>query len=143
LHPSKLKYLGLAAAVRDLCQEFCKPHNMEVECIVRDVPHDLDEEASLSLFRVVQESLRNVAKHSGAHHVKVEILGRSTRILLRISDDGVGFDPDDKGLEGLGLVSMRERMRLVGGALAVWSRPSLGTQVEATLPVSKSQARTA
>ena len=144
LHPSKLHYLGLAAAVRDLCQEFSKLHKIDVECVTRDLSRDLDENTSLTLFRIVQESLRNIAKHSRARHVKVDLCGRPTGILLRVSDDGVGFDARHRrNGEGLGLVSMQERLKVSGGVLTIWSRPSLGTQVEAIVPLSNRQVRSA
>jgi PAS domain S-box-containing protein len=147
LHPSKLHYLGLATAVRDLCHEFSRQHGTEVECNVANMPHDLDDTVSLSLFRTIQESLRNVAKHSQAHHVKIELSRNSTQIKLRISDDGVGFDLDQMGNhgahKGLGLISMRERLRSAGGELHIWSSPSMGTQVEGRVPVVAKRSRTA
>jgi len=104
----------------------------------------LDESVSLTLFRTAQESLRNVAKHSHAHHVKVELIGGEHDLRLRVSDDGVGFDHKQaKNAQGLGLVSMQERLKLVGGQLSIWSRPSLGTQVEAIIPVTAKYALTA
>jgi len=140
LHPSKLHYLGLSTAVRDLCLEFSRQHSIEVECNVSDLPQDLDETVSLSLFRTIQESLRNVAKHSHARHVRVELSRNSGQIRLRISDDGIGFDPNHPGNDGankgLGLISMDERLRSAGGQLRVWSRPSLGTQVEGRVPAT-------
>jgi PAS domain S-box-containing protein len=144
LHPSKLHYLGLSAALRGLCQEVSKLQRIEVECIVRDLPTDLDESVSLSLFRTAQESLHNVAKHSHAHHAKVELTCDANELKLRISDDGVGFDPEQaKNRQGLGLISMQERLKLVGGRLSVWSHPSLGTQVEASVPVTAKYAKIA
>jgi len=135
LHPSKLHYLGLAAAVRDLCHEFSKQHKFEVDCVVRELPPDLEEGISLSLFRTVQESLRNVVKHSRARHVKVAMTHQSSVVELTISDDGIGFDPElARNSHGLGLVSMRERLRSVSGELSIWSKPSLGTQVRGTVP---------
>ena len=135
LHPSKLHYLGLAAAVRDLCREFSRQHKFEIECLVRDLPQDLEETISLSLFRTVQESLHNVVKHSRARHVKVELSFQSGVVDLRVSDDGTGFDPGkSREKHGLGLVSMRERLRSVGGEFSIWSKPSLGTQVKGTVP---------
>jgi signal transduction histidine kinase len=104
----------------------------------------LDENVSLSLYRTAQESLRNVAKHSHAQHVKVELLGMQTDIRLRVSDDGIGFLYDEaKNGRGLGLVSMRERMRLVGGEFSVSSHASLGTQVEAIVPIKATLAQSA
>ncbi|MGA8492705.1 MAG: PAS domain S-box protein [Terriglobales bacterium] len=141
LHPSKLHYLGLSATVRDLCKEVAQQHKIEVECTVKDLPGDLDENVSLNLFRTVQESLHNVVKHSQAHHVKVALTCKAHVIQLRVSDDGVGFDTElVSGAQGLGLVSMRERMRSVGGEFSIWSRPFLGTQVEGRVPVTRNVA---
>jgi PAS domain S-box-containing protein len=137
LHPSKLHYLGLAAAVRDLCQEAARQHKIEIECVVRDLPEDLEESTSLSLFRTLQESLRNAGKHSHAHHVKVELVCRSGLIQLHVSDDGSGFNVYDmENAHGLGLISMRERLRSVGGEFSIRSMPSHGTQVEGRVPAS-------
>jgi len=135
LHPSKLHYLGLAATVRDLCHEFSRQHKIEVECAVQDLPQDLEENVSLSLFRVVQESLRNAVKHSQAHNVKVRLTCQSGVVQLRVSDDGIGFNPEDiRSTHGLGLISMRERLRSVGGEFSIWSKPFLGTKVEGRVP---------
>jgi signal transduction histidine kinase len=142
LHPSKLHFLGLAAAVRDLCREFSQQYKLKIECVVQDLPQDLEENISLSLFRTAQESLRNAVKHSRARHVKVEMTCRSSVVQLRVSDDGNGFNPEDlRNRHGLGLVSMKERLRSVGGEFAVWSKPSLGTQVEGRVPVAKKVVR--
>ena len=144
LHPSKLQYLGLAAALRGFCHEFSQLHKTKVECVVRDLPTDLDENVSLSLFRTAQESLHNVAKHSHAQHVKIELCGETSAVRLRISDDGVGFDSEQKiSHPGLGLISMQERLRSVGGQCSVWSHPSLGTQIEASVPITRNLAQTA
>lgn len=144
LHPSKLHYLGLAATVRDLCQEFSRQHKIDVDCVVRDLPPDLGENVSLNLFRVAQESLHNIVKHSRAHHVRVELTGQSGAIQLRVSDDGCGFNSEHaRSTDGLGLISMRERLRSVGGEFSIWSRQSLGTQVEASVPVSNEPTRRA
>ena len=139
LHPSKLQYLGLASTVRDLCREVSQQHKIEVDCIISGLPEGLDENVSLNLFRTVQESLRNVVKHSEARHVKVDLTSQSGMVHLRVSDDGVGFDPEVPQLNyGLGLVSMRERLRSVGGNFSIWSKPSLGTLVEGNVPVATS-----
>jgi PAS domain S-box-containing protein len=134
LHPSKLNYLGLAGAARELCQEFSRLQKIEIECRVQDLPRDLDVGISLGLFRIIQEALRNVNKHSKAQHVDVELARVSGLIRLTISDDGVGFDPELVGRSGLGLVSMRERLRIIGGELYIWSRPAYGTHIEASVP---------
>ena len=92
----------------------------------------------MCLYRIVQESLRNVIKHSGASEARVELNGRADEISLRIVDSGTGFDPRLEGHGGLGLVSMRERLRLVGGELAIVSEPSRGTQVNVRVPLHPS-----
>jgi PAS domain S-box-containing protein len=136
LHSSKLEYLGLAAAVRSLSHDFSKSHNIDVNCIVRELP-TLDLQVSLSVFRCIQEALRNVAKHSQAKHAKVELIAASNTVRLRVSDDGIGFNSEDPASHsGLGLISMGERLRSVGGDFSIWSKPSLGTQVEGVVPIS-------
>jgi signal transduction histidine kinase len=137
LHPSKLHYLGLASTVRDLCREVSQQHKIEIECVVSGLPEDLDENVSLNLFRTVQESLRNTVRHSQARHVKVELTCQAGVVHLRIADDGVGFDPENARADhGLGLVSMRERLRSVGGEFSIWSKPSLGTLVAGSVPAT-------
>jgi signal transduction histidine kinase len=141
LHPSKVHYLGLTAAVRDLCQEFSRQHEIGVECIVQDLPKNLENGVSLNLYRVIQECLHNVAKHSQARHVKVELTRKSTLLHLCVSDDGIGFNPADVASKGLGLISMRERLRSVSGEFFVWSKPSHGTQLGGIVPVTVKHGR--
>ena len=135
LHSSKLDHLGIVAALSGLSGEFSGQNEIEIDFQYRQVP-PLDSETSLSIFRVVQESLHNVSKHSQAQKVLVELIGSEGAVVLRVSDDGVGFDRDSPDNQnGLGMVSMSERIRSVGGTLSVWSRHSMGTQIEATIPV--------
>src|SRR5262249_47577565 len=118
LHPSKLEQLGLVAAVRGLCKELTQSHSLPIKFTHREVPEAIPEDMALCLYRIVQEALGNVLKHSGARHARVELSGSATAISLQIVDDGVGFDPksaDGKG--GLGLISMRERLRPVSGEI--------------------------
>ena len=100
----------------------------------------MDSDIELSLFRVAQESLHNIAKHSCAKKVQVELVGRDAGIVLRVSDDGVGFDPDaPQNKSGLGMISMSERIRLVGGTLTVSSKHLLGTQIEVETPLARAR----
>ncbi len=135
LHSAKLEHLGIIAALRGLCSEFSEQHKIEADFQFRQVPPKLDSDISLTLFRVAQESLHNVVKHSHAKKVRVELVGSADEVLVRVSDDGVGFTAN-RHRTGLGMISMNERTRLVGGTFTVSSIPSLGTQVEAAIPLS-------
>jgi PAS domain S-box-containing protein len=137
LHPSKLEQLGLVAGVRGLCKEQVDAHRLEVEFAQEQMPPSIPGDTVLCLYRIAQEGLGNVIKHSGARHVRVELSGGADEVTLRITDDGVGFDPGSvDGNGGLGLVSMRERLRLVGGTIVIDSRPSAGTRIDVHVPVS-------
>jgi signal transduction histidine kinase len=137
LHPSKLETLGLVAAVRSLCQELSQRQVLGVEFSHRRVPAVIDKDAALCVFRVVQEALSNAIKHSGAERAKVELIGSGQDIHLRVSDQGAGFRVEDVREKGrLGLVSMQERVRLIGGELVVESGPGRGTRIEARVPLT-------
>jgi PAS domain S-box-containing protein len=137
LHPSKLQYLGLPAAIRSLCREMSARHKLDVTCVVRDVPDKLPEPISLNLFRTAQESLQNVVKHSRARHASVELIGEAASIRLRVSDDGVGFELNqENSSRGLGLTSMRERLNSVGGTFSVCSARMAGTHIEGAVPMA-------
>jgi PAS domain S-box-containing protein len=137
LHPSQLEMLGLVAAVQSSCTEVSRQMGLRVEFVHEGVPRTLPPEVRLCLYRVVQEALQNVSKHSGASQVRVELHGTSETLILRIVDQGVGFDPDaDTTRAGLGLISMRERVRLVNGRISVYSAPSQGTHIEVRVPLS-------
>ena len=137
LHSSRLEHLGIIPALRGLCTEFSEQHKIEADFQHQQVPPGIASDIALALFRVAQESLHNVAKHSHAKKVRLELLGTAGKIVLRVSDDGVGFDPSaPKNHAGLGMVSMSERIRLVGGTLSLSSIHRLGTQVEAAIPLS-------
>jgi PAS domain S-box-containing protein len=136
LHPSKLEQLGLVASVGGLCKELTQAKGLPIVFAPKEVPDGIPEHVALCLYRIVQEALGNIIKHSGARHATVELTGPSDSVCLRVIDDGDGFDPnltDGKG--GLGLVSMRERLRLVGGELAIHSRLGGGTRIEVRVPL--------
>jgi signal transduction histidine kinase len=136
LHSTKLKHLGVTAAVRGLCREFLEQQGIEADFQSRNIPRDLDTDIALALFRVAQESLHNVAKHSGAKQVRLELVATAAEIVLRVSDDGSGFDTGAAAhRNGLGMVSMSERLRLLGGTLSVTSKLLKGTRIEAAVPL--------
>jgi len=137
LHSAKLEHLGIIPALRGLCNEFSEQHKIEVDFQHQQVPTGLDSDVALGLFRIAQESLHNIAKHSHAKKVRLELAGTAGKLVLRVSDDGIGFDlAAPASRTGLGMISMNERIRLVGGTLQLSSIPSLGTQVEAAIPLS-------
>jgi signal transduction histidine kinase len=135
LHSSKLEYFGLAVAAGGFCKEVSAHHGVSIEYVHENVPVDLDKDVAISLFRVLQEALSNAAKHAGARRCWVTLRGERDQVTLAVIDDGRGFDADAalKG-HGLGLVSMKERLRLVDGDVVIESEPGEGTTVRASAP---------
>jgi PAS domain S-box-containing protein len=137
LHPSKLDTLGLVASLIGLCREFSAQYHLQAQFFHHNFPARIPKDVTLCLFRIVQEALRNVVKHSGAGEAQVELSGHSKGIDLCISDSGAGFSPESaQRYAGLGLVSMRERLRLVGGQLSVESEPLRGTRIRVHVPLT-------
>jgi two-component system NarL family sensor kinase len=137
LHPSQVELLGLPAALTNFCRDFGARNGMEIEFIVSPPQQKPAQEAALCLFRVAQEAIRNVQKHSGAQRAHVQLDEVSGSLRLRISDEGNGFDPESAEYsEGLGLLSMQERLHSLGGELFIHSRRGGGTCIEACIPLS-------
>jgi len=135
LHSSKLDYLGIASAANSFCRELSEQQKVEIDFKHAGIPGSLPKEISLCLFRVLQESLQNAAKHSGVRHFNVDLYGTPEEIQLTVTDLGVGFDPQDAiNHRGLGLISMRERLQLVSGELSIKSQPGRGTTLVARVP---------
>jgi signal transduction histidine kinase len=125
------------AALKSFCVDFSAREGIDVDFSAQKEPASLQEEVALCLYRVTQESLRNVARHSGAKSVIVCLKMAGGALHLSIQDRGKGFDVrPDGSREGLGLLSMNERVRLVDGTLQVRSRAGHGTQIEVRVPVS-------
>jgi PAS domain S-box-containing protein len=138
LHPSQVELLGLAPALNNFCREFANRNSMRIRFTSACLTCKLPEEASLCLFRVAQEAIRNVHKHSGCREALVELDEMSGSLRLRISDGGNGFDPaSTEPSQGLGLLSMEERLRSMGGELFVHSHPGGGTCIEACIPATQ------
>jgi len=137
LHSPKLECLGLAKTVRSFCREFGSQYKMEIEFKCRDFERTLPFDVSLCLFRVLQEALHNSAKHSGTRRSEVELFETQDTINLIVRDSGQGFKLEMvMKNRGLGLVSMKERIKLVKGELSIDSQPNRGTTIHATVPVS-------
>ena len=135
LHSSKLEYLGLATAAKTFCRDLSEQRHVRIEFKHSDIPATLPKEISLCLFRVLQEALQNAVKHSGAADVSVKVQGALDGIHLTVSDSGVGFNwRHAVNGRGLGLISMRERLRLVNGELSIQSEPGRGTTILARVP---------
>lgn len=141
LHPAKLEQLGLAAAIAGFCREIHAGGVIVVSFTSNQVPRALPPDLTLCLYRVTQEALQNVVKHSDARRATVDLAMVGSEITLNIVDDGGGFDPGFKsGHTGLGLISMRERVRFVGGRISVESKLGEGTRVSVRVPCSKGRA---
>jgi signal transduction histidine kinase len=138
LHPASLQHSGLVAALRESCGEFEKLQAVAVTYRADPDIGLVDVEVALCLYRVAQEVLRNVAKHAGARQVGVELVRTADRIELTITDDGKGFDLVGTRVNnaGLGLVSIDERVRLLGGRVRIDTQPQGGTQVQVRIPLS-------
>lgn len=134
LHPSRLDYLGLVPALRALCRDVSEASGPKIDFRESNVPEGIPKDVALCLFRVAQESLRNAVRHSGAASVLCELCQRKGLLDLTITDSGTGFELEAaRAKGGLGLVSMEERLRSVGGELVIRSRPLRGTQIEARI----------
>jgi len=136
LHPSQFSHLGPRAAFEDLFEEFERISGTPLELTISEtLPERLDPGVAICLYRVAQQALTNVARHAEATRVTVELGVTDDVVRLVISDDGRGFDVDHRE-PGLGLVSMRERVRLENGTIRFRSHPGAGTTVEVLLPIA-------
>lgn len=139
LHSSRLELVGLVSALRGLCDDVTKNGKLTVSFVEPGFLPDLTKDLELCLFRIAQEALANVVAHSQSNSAHIELGAHEHDVSLRISDEGRGFDPDLKSAaSGIGLISMRERLRLVGGRLSVRSELMRGTEVLAEVPLSGS-----
>jgi len=137
LHPSQVDLLGLPAALSNFCKDFAARNSIEIEFVNVGLQQKPSQDAALCLFRVAQEAIRNVQKHSGTRRALVQLDEISGSLRLRISDQGVGFDPQSPDFsQGLGLLSMEERLHSLDGELFIHSRPGGGTCIEACIPLS-------
>jgi len=135
LHSSKLEYLGLSAAAGAFCREFSERKCVHIDFHSENIPRSLPDEICLCLFRILQEALQNAAKHSGSKNYQVSITFDSDELHLTISDSGSGFKMEDAlKTPGLGITSMRERLKIVHGELRIDSQRDQGTVVNARVP---------
>jgi PAS domain S-box-containing protein len=133
LHPSKLETLGLVTTLRAHCRDMSR-QSLIAHFSEHAVPPNPPDDVALCLFRVAEEALTNVLRHSGGGEAYVSLIGSPFDIILRVADSGCGFDIDAGG--GIGLVGMRERLESINGTLTITSTPGMGTVVEARVPLS-------
>ena len=137
LHSSALEILELSQNIGPLCAEFAREYGIQIDFDCVGVPQSISPEVKLCLFRIVQEGLRNVIKHSRASRVEVRVKGNSKMVSLTLSDNGVGFDVCDHASLGIGVQSMKERARTLGGTLEVRSEHMRGTQIAVVVPLER------
>ena len=136
LHPSKLDHLGLVAAVKSLCAELSESGKLNVEFHQTGFPFALDRDTTLCLFRIAQEGLRNCVKHSRAESARVVLTRTRTAVRLLVSDNGCGFNRKTVLMDkGLGFISMKERLHVLGGEMNICSKPLHGTRLEVSVPL--------
>jgi len=144
LHSSKLQLLGVVPAIRGFCSEISSRQKVDVEFSHQDVPGSVRPDIALCLFRVLQEALQNAVRHSSAARFTVNLRGTPEAISLTVRDGGRGFDPESVSQTGgLGLTSMRERLKLVAGELSIESQPAGGTTIVARVPLPADPAASA
>jgi len=139
LHPATLEHLGLHCALRSLCAEFTRRSGIRVSFSIEQEKEDFEwipPHIAICLYRITQEALRNVGKHSGAREAWIRIRHKRGGIELTIIDKGVGFDLSSATTAGLGLVSMEERVQIVQGYFHIESAPDEGTAIRITVPVA-------
>ena len=137
LHSSKLEITGLAGAAASFCKELSDRQKVEIDFHSENIPKELSKEISLCLFGVLQEALQNAVRHSGSRHFQVSLTVASDELYLIVRDSGSGFDPAEamKG-RGLGLTSMKERLKLMNGDLSIDSQPHSGATIQARVPLT-------
>jgi signal transduction histidine kinase len=136
LHPAKLQVLGLVQATQFLCRDVAERHHLDIEFVHERLPASVPPDPALCLFRIVQEALQNVVKHSGAQNATVRLIGSPESLQLEISDTGGGFDTSEPG-NGMGLLSMRERVNFLDGHIGIDSRPGTGTHIAVRVPIAR------
>jgi signal transduction histidine kinase len=142
LSPAILEDLGFLAAIRRLAEGFAKQFNVETSLDMPQIETLFPQEAQIIAYRIIQECFTNIAKHSQAENVSLEIGSRNGRIVLRVEDDGRGFDlrkvlSRDPTRKGLGLPAMLERARMLKGSCEIQSQEGKGTVVTCTIPMDE------
>lgn len=141
LHSSKLQHLGLPAALKEVCRQIGGQHHVEIDLQTANPCPSLSDDVSLCFYRVAQEALNNAVKHSRSKRIEVHLGSARERVWLQVKDFGVGFNPAVKA-DGLGLATMQERLRMVGGKLSIKSVTGGGTELIAEAQAQRASGAT-
>jgi PAS domain S-box-containing protein len=137
LHSSTLESLGLVAGAKAFCEEFAAQQQIKVDFAHEHIPRNVPGNVALCLFRIVQEGLRNIKRHSGADRAEVRLECSGGKIHLSVVDRGQGFEVNNRSPRaGIGIRSMEERLRSLGGQFQITSSPMQGTRIDASLPLN-------
>jgi signal transduction histidine kinase len=136
LYPWNLEYIGLVHALHRLCSDLREEARLRVECDAVGIPDRLPADVSLCLYRVAQEALQNIVRHSEATSASVRLRAYRGRLIMEIVDDGIGFNQSSVA-SGLGLASMRERLAAVDGGVEIDSTPGRGTRLDAWVELGR------
>jgi PAS domain S-box-containing protein len=140
IHPAILDDLGLVKAIQSECDTFSQREEIKVEYDSNNIPSTLPRDVKICIYRIVQESLRNIAKHARTDKAHVLLTCNNGNLCLTIRDSGCGFDAEQvQSKKGIGLTSMQERVRLIQGEFSVESKPGEGTVIKVTVPCDKEQ----
>jgi len=134
LYSSKLQHLGLEAAVRELCRHTARRHQLEIDLVTEAIPESLPDDLALCYYRILQDALDNVVKHSLAKRAEVALVNQAGVLRMSVSDSGVGFDSFST-TQGLGLAKMREWIRLLGGSFHLESKSGQGARISVEIPL--------
>jgi signal transduction histidine kinase/HAMP domain-containing protein len=140
LRPPILDYLGLTRALYQLCEEFTNRTGIKVNLLIAGIEEDkLSENAAITIYRFIQEGLNNVRQHAQAKNISIKLVSSYPKIILRLEDDGQGFDVIEQQSgtfigKHMGLLNMQERVALLGGTMQIESQPDKGTHILVEVP---------
>jgi two-component system sensor histidine kinase UhpB len=147
LRPAAIEDLGMTMAVRQLAADTTEASNIRVLMEFDEIDYLLSPQSHIMLYRVFQESLTNIMRHSGATEATLSARQEDGRILIEVRDNGQGMDLEkvesarEAGLGGLGLTTMTERVRTLGGSLEIWSQEGMGTRLSFSVPATERPER--
>lgn len=136
LHSSRLQYLGLRSALKNLCAQVERQHHIAIDLQLGGPDENVSSDVELCFYRIAQEALHNITKHSGADRAAIKLSNDGSILRMEVSDNGKGFDHAGSS-QGLGLASMRERVSMVGGDLQIRSTSGRGTVLSIQAPIAR------